>query len=322
VESLLRMNPLLRPTSAQMLRHPWLRMSCNPLPPSSWHSLYSNAISNLQEGQFKKLVLRIIARQLPHDHPHIEHALMAFQALDSNQDGLVDEKEFVSGFGGAAREDSPEDMAEKLFDSADRDGSRTLDPLEFVALTMPPEVACHHWSLHRVFQAFDREGIGVLTMDKILATARLLEGPLINSTQLDGLEQALCTELLELQVAPDNQTRQSANVAQTRVGSPRLTDRVNDIVAGVRTFASGPQYRDVDFGDFVFLCGQGGSKWQEVSRREFYHLAKRVADIEMYKIDAWDPPTWPAQSGETPQGCWSAYVMDGGLLGRTDAHWN
>eukprot|EP00439_Symbiodinium_sp_Y106_P069310 s2194_g11.t3 len=201
VRCMLRMTPSLRPSAADLLRHPWLKLGREPVPYVRVHRLFANGLNYLKETQFKKLVIRVIAEQMPETGPHMQQAQSVFRALDRDRDCLLSPAEFLEGL--RLFPDLMERLGEdpeKLFEAADRDGSGFLDSKEFAACTMPPAKSREQEVIWYAFRAFDGDDDKEVTVEKVLQAARLLEGKLQASEQIAELLSVLQAELQRLRV--------------------------------------------------------------------------------------------------------------------------
>mmetsp|Transcript_59025 Transcript_59025/g.93359 ORF Transcript_59025/g.93359 Transcript_59025/m.93359 type:complete len:401 (-) Transcript_59025:24-1226(-) len=198
---MLRVTSSLRPSAADMLRHPWLKLSREPVPLVRMHRFFANGLNYLKESQFKKLIIRVVAQQLSETDSHLEQANAIFHALDRDRDGLLSPKEFMEGL--YLFPDLVQRLGEdpeRLFEAADRDGSGFLDSQEFAACTLPPAKSREEEVIWYAFQAFDEDKDQVVTIDKVLFTARLVEGQLCSNEQIEELISVLQAELQRLRV--------------------------------------------------------------------------------------------------------------------------
>eukprot|EP00434_Breviolum_minutum_P004432 symbB.v1.2.003905.t1/scaffold199.1/size273374/10 len=201
IQCMLRVTSSLRPSAAELLRHPWLKLAREPVPLVRMHRFFANGLNYLKETQFKKLIIRVIAQQLPETNSHLEQSNGIFRALDRDRDGLLSPAEFLEGL--YLFPDLVQRLGEdpeRLFEAADRDGSGYLDSQEFAACTLPPAKARDEEVIWYAFRAFDEDLDQVVTIDKVLFMARLLEGQLCATQQIDELMLVLQSELQRLRV--------------------------------------------------------------------------------------------------------------------------
>merc|ERR1719443_2544407 len=96
--------------------------------------LLANMKTNLNESQFKQIVLRVIAEQLPRDSKQVDAVEQAFRCLDRNGDGVLKIDEVTQGLASYPEFDIA--SIDVLFKQLDRDKSGTINVQEFVTATM------------------------------------------------------------------------------------------------------------------------------------------------------------------------------------------
>merc|ERR1719424_2187552 len=94
---MLKMNASLRPSASAMLRHPWVRLEREKIAKGRMMRLINNLRDNTGEGQFKRMVMRVIAQQLSRQSAEVEIIERAFRSLDKNGDGVLEVKEICDG---------------------------------------------------------------------------------------------------------------------------------------------------------------------------------------------------------------------------------
>eukprot|EP00927_Polykrikos_kofoidii_P055739 TRINITY_DN49953_c0_g1_i1.p1 TRINITY_DN49953_c0_g1~~TRINITY_DN49953_c0_g1_i1.p1 ORF type:complete len:699 (-),score=137.72 TRINITY_DN49953_c0_g1_i1:74-2170(-) len=331
--SMLRLNPGLRPTAADLLRHEWLKLSRHGVVGKTLHSLFRNAFYNLQEGQFKKAIARIMIELLPQVHPHVEEATEAFLSLDRNLDGLVSVDDFEAGIAKFPRlkqffRDSFWDE-KNLFEAADRNGSGFLNLAEFMAATLPPKISRDEKWLWMAFRAFDRDEDGVVTIQEVIESVMLLDGSLMAKEQLQELCKTLEAELNWLKITPS--AERVAELAPTEEQDEDDEDafmpismRVAEAFKFIRRNII-PPYRSLDFGEFVYLCGaspkekQFPTYIQRALRKEGSRWAEVIADVDLYagRREAKDAVLpWPPKAGVGAQTPRSAHRRHGGVAAK------
>lgn len=306
VDMMLKLTPAMRPTAMDMLRHPWLRVTRLKVAKPRIFNLFRNAICNLYEGQFKKLVCRIITKQLSQSHKHKDEAMEVFRALDKDRDGLLSFEEFE-----AALKKVPDlekylvDPA-MLFEAIDRNGSGALDAHEFTAATLPPAEARDEKNLWYAFRAFDTNESGSITLDEVVTSVRLLEGMLLAPGQVQELCAAIRLELEALGFGPNLLVTLGLHDHDDESAFARGAERCMSIMP----FA----HRRLDFGEFVYLCKlrQTDFVLPHWSKKEAYRCVDICCDVDMYHQAhrshqlPWPPPE--GASARTPE---SAYERKG-----------
>jgi len=303
VRAMLKIIPRLRPTARQMLRHPWLKLPSAGVQKRKVLRLFRSAALNLQEGQLKKVVIRVIAEQMPRTHPHVELVQKAFVAMDKDRDGLVSRDEFLSfvrkipdlesflgGDPGA------------LFDAADRDHSGALNVNELIALTLPTKESLNDKNLWFAFRAFDRNESGTITGAEIENTVRILDGCLLAPEQLEELLDALRLELTNLGFDREYESLAAGE-------SHGLLTNIKSVIP------CGP--RRLDFGEFIYICSLQPNDWRlyKWSRKEVYKVVEMFSGIDMYNLaHKTQPLTWPPGEGAQARTPRSVHRISGGLI--------
>lgn len=193
VSSLLMVNPLLRLTAQNLLRHPWIKVAKVSFPKRRMRRLLNNLKSNVEESEFKKFVLRVIAEHLPPEGKQAVVVEQAFRCLDKNGDGVLSVSEIVTGL--QKHMDMSSDELSRLFAQVDRDGSGTLNVQEFVSVTLDQQQLCSMPLLWQVFNAFDKDQGGLITHDEIESIVKEVEGVLLSKEQVQSLTDEIRQEL-------------------------------------------------------------------------------------------------------------------------------
>merc|ERR1711974_321045 len=89
-----------------------------------------------------------------------------FQALDSNQDGLLTGWELKQALLKAGLNDLPADL-QRILDDVDADGSRIIDYTEFLAATLDPHLYTQEDVVWSAFRLFDRNGDGKISQEEM-----------------------------------------------------------------------------------------------------------------------------------------------------------
>mmetsp|Transcript_104621 Transcript_104621/g.263414 ORF Transcript_104621/g.263414 Transcript_104621/m.263414 type:complete len:678 (-) Transcript_104621:93-2126(-) len=255
VESMLKVNTGLRLTCSALLRHPWLRMPRARLPKGRLLRLLRNIRENASEGHFKRMVMRVIAQQLPVESREVNNIEQAFRFFDRNGDGVLGVPEICQcirklDLGQEAKNFHLEEVISML----DRDGSSTVNLQEFVAGSLNPRYSQSLHKLWYAFNAFDRDGSGSVSVDEIEAIVRVVEAGLLGKEQVDGLVTCIRDEL-------------------TRVVSEE----------------------EVDFDQFVYIMSNptsGKPSAGNVIKRDFYRNAFKLFGVDCYEVRKLKPPEW------------------------------
>lgn len=196
VQSMLKVNTGLRLNCSALLRHPWLRMPRARLPKARLLRLLRNIRENASQGHFKRMVMRVIAQQLPVESREVGYIEQAFRFFDRNGDGVLGVPEICNFIRRLdVGEDSKIKDLEETIALLDRDGSNTVNLQEFVAGALHPRHAESLQTLWYAFNAFDRDGNGSVSIDEIEAIVRVVEAGLLGQEQVHGLVSEIRAEL-------------------------------------------------------------------------------------------------------------------------------
>eukprot|EP00927_Polykrikos_kofoidii_P041462 TRINITY_DN35350_c0_g1_i1.p1 TRINITY_DN35350_c0_g1~~TRINITY_DN35350_c0_g1_i1.p1 ORF type:complete len:596 (-),score=91.16 TRINITY_DN35350_c0_g1_i1:166-1953(-) len=196
VAGLLKVNPGIRLSANALLRHPWIRIAKVSFPRRRMAQLLENLKCNIEECEFKKFVLRVIAEHMPLDGRVAVVVEQAFRCLDRNGDGVLTVEEIIKGLKKHMSLSSEE--LSSLFEQVDRDGSGTLNAREFLTVTMDQKRMTSLPILWQAFNAFDADSGGEITFDEIDQMVREVEGALLGKDQVASLAQEIRKELEEV----------------------------------------------------------------------------------------------------------------------------
>jgi len=335
--------PGLRPSAAVLLQHPWLKIDRDTISAKTLFGLYKNACMNVSDGQFKKVVRRVIAELLPKDHEFLEEVSDAFVNLDQDRDGVVSESEFVKGlshFKDLVSMLEKQEMDEQMvFDAADRSSTWSLSLTEFLAATMPSSVYNSEEYLWRAFRSFDQDEDDEVTIKDVIQTVSVLEGGLLGADRLDELKAVINEELNELGIAPDELAHSSFSfkscselqeeldgepIPQSKQGEPDGEPiPCSAYYERIRAFGElWTPYRRVDFAEFLFLCGATHKDrhfpyWVgRVAKKEVSRCLEHRCSIDIYKSRRSARhmiPHWPPKAGSSAQTPLSVHQRKGGV---------
>jgi len=256
-ERMLMVNPGLRPSAATLLRHPWLRLRRESLPKARMMRLMRNIRSNVTEGHFKRMVLRIISQQMSSESRELTHIERAFRFFDKNGDGVLGLDEILAGVrkmdGFTEKEIN---KIEKELKYLDRDGSQTVNLQEFTAGSLDAKRAFSPENLWHAFNAFDVDGNGKVSIEEVEEIVRKVEAGLLGTEQVDGLVQKVRNELQP--IAPEG---------------------------------------DINFDQFVYIATAptGAAHRGLAMKRDVYTAAYGCMGIDLYKVREIQPKPWKWQ---------------------------
>lgn len=195
VEQMLRVNPGVRVSAQGLLRHPWIKVARTKFPKRRMVQLLSNLRTNVEECEFKRFVLRVIAEQLPKDSKTEQVVEQAFRCLDKNGDGVLTVGEVIAGLKKHLVLAEKNKELEWLFAQIDRDGSGTINVQEFLSASMDQKRSTSLPVLWDVFSAFDKDRSGHITFDEIGRIVKEVEGQLVSLEQADCISNKIVQEL-------------------------------------------------------------------------------------------------------------------------------
>ncbi|CAM8926559.1 unnamed protein product [Rhodiola kirilowii] len=164
IQKMLCQNPVERLTADQVLCHPWICV--NGVAPDT--ALHPSVLSRLKQfsamNKLKKMALRVLAESLSEEE--IQGLKEMFQAIDTDNSGAITFDELKAGlrrYGSSLNDTEIHD----LMDAADFDNSGTIDYGEFIAATIHLNKLEHEERLVAVFQYFDKDASGYITVDEL-----------------------------------------------------------------------------------------------------------------------------------------------------------
>mmetsp|Transcript_178469 Transcript_178469/g.566222 ORF Transcript_178469/g.566222 Transcript_178469/m.566222 type:complete len:670 (-) Transcript_178469:136-2145(-) len=301
VQSMLKLSAPLRPTASELLRMPWLRLERGTAPWPLVHGLYRHAVINSKEGQFKKLIVRVVAEQLARDHTHLLDVSKVFTTLDKDRDGLLDFDEFREGLKHCPDLEAHLFDVVSLFEAIDRDGSRHLNLQEFAAATLPPIVSRNAANVWKAFRAFDLDQDGYITVEEVVQVTHMLEGSLLAAEQIQELSAVVQRELEGLGVA-----RSRRDVAADEVG------------CWVQ------KHRPIDFEEFHFLATAREQKGLcgKIVMKTVYRFVNTHLEFDAYGVreENKDALLWPPKLDEVARTSRSVHHVRGGLMEEHKKH--
>lgn len=226
VEQMLRVNPAIRISASTLLKHPWIKVARTTFPRRRMVLLLNNLKLNVQESEFKRFVLRVIAEQLPRDSKTEQAVEKAFRCLDRNGDGVLTVEEVVKGLKKQLDVKSAKDEKDltALFAQVDRDGSGTINVQEFLAAAMDQNRISGLPILWEAFSAFDKDRGGTISNDEIGKIVKELEGQLVSMEVAESCAQAIQGELEKTGNSGDLDFEQFVYLMKTR---PTSADALN-----------------------------------------------------------------------------------------------
>lgn len=222
-ERMLMVNPGLRPSAATLLRHPWLRLRRESLPKARMLRLMRNIRSNVSEGHFKRMVLRIISQQMSSESHELTRIERAFRFFDKNGDGVLGLDEILAGVRKMdVFEEQEINDIDKELKYLDRDGSQTVNLQEFTAGSLDAKRAFTPENLWHAFNAFDVDKNGKVSIEEVEDIVRKVEAGLLGTEQVDGLVQKVRKELQPIASQGNIDFNQFVYIATAPTGAPHV----------------------------------------------------------------------------------------------------
>mmetsp|Transcript_68466 Transcript_68466/g.196398 ORF Transcript_68466/g.196398 Transcript_68466/m.196398 type:complete len:601 (-) Transcript_68466:44-1846(-) len=165
VAAMLTRQPSGRLSARQVFADPWLR------PADAEHTprIDSKVVQRLLEFEerapslLKQVAVTAVAQHLPDEA--LEAWRSAFQALDTDGDGMISLKELSQGL---IREGlTMPDLLEDTMRALDSDGSGSVDYTEFLAATMDQRLCCQKELCRAAFHTLDLDGDGAITPQEL-----------------------------------------------------------------------------------------------------------------------------------------------------------
>lgn len=224
IEQMMKLNPGLRITAAQTLRHPWVQVAKTTFPKKKMCDLLKDMHNNVAECEFKRFVMRVIAEHLPMDGKHVATVENAYRCLDRNGDGILSVEEVIKGLNKNLNKGADDREMEDLFAQIDRDGSGTLNVQEFISASMPQTLSTSIPALWDVFNAFDQDRSGHVSFDELDRIVREIEGGSLSKELVSSMCRAIRSEL-EV-VGTDNEIDFDQFVYIMKNSHPNFSDAV------------------------------------------------------------------------------------------------
>eukprot|EP00746_Dinoflagellata_sp_MGD_P011719 gnl/MRDRNA2_/MRDRNA2_124705_c0_seq1.p1 gnl/MRDRNA2_/MRDRNA2_124705_c0~~gnl/MRDRNA2_/MRDRNA2_124705_c0_seq1.p1 ORF type:complete len:583 (+),score=128.43 gnl/MRDRNA2_/MRDRNA2_124705_c0_seq1:183-1931(+) len=268
IRQILQLNPEMRPSALKLLQHPWLQRRKVEVGPSVMTKLLGNTQGKLTLGMFRKLVLRVIVRQLDRNSRQMENIKSVFCSLDKDTDGTLSSKELIDGIKKCKITEIEEEDLMTIFDVLDRDGSGTLNLQEFCVATIKEDLAFTRANLWQAFAAFDEDKDGEVSLDDIERMVRKQDGSFLGREQLNEF----CVQLREeLEIVPGGKM-------------------------------------DFDQFYYICNSQEGKPSRKRAMQRNCYRCCHGCCGVDCYDVRKLEPKEWVlSQKGMAPQSTWSAY---------------
>mmetsp|Transcript_6081 Transcript_6081/g.13579 ORF Transcript_6081/g.13579 Transcript_6081/m.13579 type:complete len:279 (+) Transcript_6081:484-1320(+) len=166
VKALLEMDPDLRVSAPQAIRHKWLSKHMKHSDSISPQDLVGNVKSSLQNyadgGDFKKLALNVIAKKS--SNTQIMELRKVFQKFDTSRNGTVSFTEFKKGLGMA---DFSETEIRNIFNKLDINKNGVIMYTEFLAASLEALGAIEERRIAEAFDQLDSDDTGFISRENL-----------------------------------------------------------------------------------------------------------------------------------------------------------
>ncbi|XP_020573872.1 calcium-dependent protein kinase 1-like [Phalaenopsis equestris] len=167
VSSMLQIDPKDRPSAAEILKHPWIRVDGN----APDEPLDITVISRMKQfkdtNKFKRVALKVIAESLSEEE--IIGLIQMFKSMDTDNSGTITFDELKEGLAKLGTKQSESELRQ-LMEAADVDGNGSIDYVEFVTATMHMNRMERENRLYKAFLYFDEDRSGYITMEELKHT--------------------------------------------------------------------------------------------------------------------------------------------------------
>jgi calcium-dependent protein kinase len=163
---MLNTNPRQRVTAAEALGHPWIKSYKSSLRRAA-SSDYLEVLKGFKaSNKLREAVLTFLSKQAVAQE-ELKALMLAFQALDSNSDGLLSKEELVAEFERTCSHQTAEVYADEIIRQVDANHSGLINYTEFVKACCDKQQLLSLKHLEFAFSSFDKDGNGTLTSAEI-----------------------------------------------------------------------------------------------------------------------------------------------------------
>ncbi|PKA61492.1 Calcium-dependent protein kinase 3 [Apostasia shenzhenica] len=164
VSSILQLDPKKRPSAAEILKNPWIKIDGNASDEPIDYTVLARMKLFKNTNKFKKVALKVIAENLSEEE--IAGLVEMFKSIDIDNSGTITFDELKDGLTKLGSKLS-ESEVRQLMEAADVDGNGTIDYVEFVTATMHMNRMERENRLYKAFLYFDEDRSGYITMDEL-----------------------------------------------------------------------------------------------------------------------------------------------------------
>lgn len=164
VSSMLQVDPKDRPSVAEILKHPWVRIDGNASDEPIDNAVIARMKQFKDTNKFKKVALKVIAESLSEEE--IMGLKQMFQSMDTDNSGTITFDELKEGLTKLGSKQSESELRQ-LMEAADVDGNGSIDYVEFITATMHMNRMERENRLYKAFLYFDEDRSGYITMEEL-----------------------------------------------------------------------------------------------------------------------------------------------------------
>ncbi|OLQ13067.1 Calcium-dependent protein kinase 24 [Symbiodinium microadriaticum] len=210
---MLRINPAIRVSATAILKHPWVKVARTTFPRRRMVQLLNNLRVNVQESEFKRFVLRVVAEQVP------RLLVSSFRNRVPLMAGQCDSKAFSTACSVLL-------SLAKAFRCLDRNGDGVLTVEEVVKGLKKNLDVKDEKDLAALFafSAFDKDRGGTISGDEIGRIVKEVEGQLVSMEVANSCAAQIQRELEQKGGADDLDFEQFVFLMKSR---PTAADALN-----------------------------------------------------------------------------------------------
>lgn len=167
ISKLLKKNVHKRLSASQAYSHPWIQKYHKDLTSedpiiSTLSSIKSFRASNKLKYAIKTFILCQVMS--PHE---LESLQKAFNAIDTNGDGVISKIELYNQLKLTMSEDEAKAESERILQNVDTDLNGVIDYTEFLHATVEKKKMLTKTNLHKAFMMFDNDESGVIEVNEV-----------------------------------------------------------------------------------------------------------------------------------------------------------
>ena len=172
IQKLLTMDPNLRISAEEALKHPWFKefKSQELYNRITDRDTMKNLINNLKNYRRTSVIQETALAYLVHNFPQIKDVVNScklFNQIDKSGDGIITKEELLKGLSEKYKSDTLEQDVEEIYNNLDMDKNGYIGYEEFVRAAVSKEYFVKDSILRFAFRYFDKDNSGEITFDEI-----------------------------------------------------------------------------------------------------------------------------------------------------------